>query len=217
METTELATQMARRDLYFFFSVALSRPGEDTFRALLGQEFRQAVGLAIQLAAGPAPAEILWPESPSTLMDAYAGIFGLAGSTDCSPYETEYAANQDLTYRTQQMADVAGFYKAFGLKLSARAHERFDHVSVEAEFMSILIDREIHALDLGLDPEKAAICREAQRAFFHDHLDWWLPVFGQRLERRAGTGFYASVGNLICRFVDAERSRQWPPAVGGGQ
>ena len=72
--------------------------------------------------------------------------------------------------------------------------------------MSVLIEREVHAQmeELGLEPVQ--VCRDAQRGFFKEHLGWWLPAFGTVLTRRAGTGFYAALGNFLRAFVPAERA-----------
>jgi len=103
------------------------------------------------------------------------------------------------------MADVAGFYRAFGLFVSESAHERADHISLETEFMAVLLTRELHALQENLGQELVDVCRDAQRKFFRDHLGWWLPAFGTNLMRNTN-GFYSVLGKLICAFVPAERA-----------
>lgn len=55
--------------------------------------------------------------------------------------------------------------------------------------------------------ERAAICEEAQRDFFRDHLAWWAPAFATGLRRKSGGGFYASVGAVLAAFLPLERQR----------
>ena len=108
--------------------------------------------------------------------------FGHSISKDCPPYENEYYASRDVTFRSQRLADIAGFYHAFNLDRSSTARDRIDHLSFEAEFVQILIARQLYATDQGLDDAHAESCRQAQRRFFAEHLGWWLPAFGNHLE-----------------------------------
>ncbi len=45
-------------------------------------------------------------------------IFGLVMTKLCPAYETEYCAWKDATHRAQEMADIGGFYHAFGIQPS---------------------------------------------------------------------------------------------------
>lgn len=215
-----IALDIARRDIYAFISIATADPAsrerhldDATTPAILNaalkliredSEFHPA-----SLGPGeihPAELRLRFPAQMETSIEAeYAPVFGHCASKDCPPYETEYCGLKDITFRSQQMADVAGFYNAFGLRISSQAHERVDHVSLETGFMSVLITRQLHAVHENLPLETVQVCREAQRKFFKDHLGWWLPAFGRRLMKHA-SGFYMVLGQLICAFVPAERS-----------
>ena len=211
---------LARRDIYAFISVATTDPAsrekhlDDVMTpAILNgaleliredSEFHPA-----SLGPGeinPAELKLRLPAQMEASIEAgYASVFGHCASKDCPPYETEYCGLKDIAFRSQQMADVAGFYNAFGLRISPQANERVDHVSLETEFMSVLITRQLHAVQGNLPLEAEHVCREAQRMFFKDHLAWWLPAFGRRLTK-SGSGFYMMLGQLICAFVPAERA-----------
>ena len=211
---------IARRNIYAFISIATADPAsrekhldDVTTQPILNcaldliredWEFHPA-----SLGAGeihPTKLRLRFPAQIETSIEAeYAPVFGLCASKDCPPYETEYCALKDITFRSQQMADVAGFYEAFGLRTSSQAHERADHVSLETEFMAVLITRQLRAVQAKLPPEAVDVCREAQRKFFADNLVWWLPAFGLNLMRHA-SGFYMALGQLICAFNPAERA-----------
>lgn len=105
------------------------------------------------------------------------------------------------------LADVAGFYSAFGIELTREGHERPDHVSVECEFMSLLTAKEAHAALDGGGPEARTIVRDAQRSFLEDHLARWLPAFARRLVRADADGFYGSIGGLADAFIRVECRR----------
>lgn len=180
------------------------------------------------LAPGEAPPEELDLSSLVEALEASRGswaeehqkLFGLLPPKDCPPYETEYCPQTFSVYRSQQMADVAGFYRAFGLTPSREKPERADHVSLELEFMSWLIAKEHHARqDDGPEAtERVETCRDAQRKFFADHLSWWLPAYANalhaRIERARGSSdsapaaitFHHELATTLARFVAAERA-----------
>jgi len=89
---------------------------------------------------------------------------------ECPAYETAYASTFS---RQRELADVQGFYRAFGLDAVG---ERGDHLSVECEFTSLLCLKEALARSAGL-PDEADITREARKAFLGDHLGTWLSLY----------------------------------------
>lgn len=218
-----LACDVARRDLYSFISAAALPPSDRAFELIRDAQFRNAFCGAVNLmrvspsfhppSLGPVeihPSEFspedLARSADDSIGQTYEVLFGIGISKDYPPYEVEYCSNPDTTYRSQQLADVAGFYRAFGLDRAEDAHDRADHLASEAEFMAILITRTIYARTQGLDSGHIEVCLDAQRQFFKDHLGWWLAPFGIALEKRAGRGFYAEFANLLRAFVAAERA-----------
>jgi TorA maturation chaperone TorD len=172
-------------------------------------------GRQAPLGLGELPAENLDIEpvlnersrSESELNDEYVRVFGLVTSRECPPYETEYCANEDTFFRTQQMADVAGFYQAFGLQVSADQRERPDFLPLELEFAALLLMKKRLASAGGLssDTEHARVCDEARLAFFRDHLCWWAPSFTLGLRRKATHGIYYEAGRAFAAFLPIER------------
>lgn len=83
-------------------------------------------------------------------------------------YTSEYTT-QDVFQKSNQLSDIRGFYKAFGLDLD---EERPDALSIELEFMHYLIFKGIYAVEKNLPDaqEKKSICRDAQKKFFNEHL-----------------------------------------------
>jgi hypothetical protein len=114
------------------------------------------------------------------------------------------------------MADIAGFYCAFGLTPNRAAPERVDCIALEIEFTAIVLERWRAALGSN---ERAGVCEDALRAFETDHLCWWAPTFGRLLEKRAtdlagndapekeaGLFRLAGVAKLLCGWLAAERT-----------
>lgn len=83
------------------------------------------------------------------------------------------------------LADIAGFYRAFGFELADEAHEKGDHLRVELEFIALL-------LVMLANAEKEAIrtTHEALESFSFDHLGEWLPAFCERLSLVTTFPFY---------------------------
>lgn len=72
------------------------------------------------------------------LQSAHRSALGLIGSLT---YETECGL-PDAYRQAQEMADIAGFYRAFGFTVGGPVRERPDHAAVELEFMHVLALKE---------------------------------------------------------------------------
>jgi len=146
----------------------------------------------------------------------YDSVFGLVVSKECPPYETWYCPQTFSIYRSQHLADIAGFYRAFGVEPST---ERPDFIGMELEFMAWLIQKELHARSTrGPESDEVATCRDAQRTFLKDHLGWWAPAFALALRQVAdGIGderelespprsAIGAFGKLLSAFIGIERA-----------
>lgn len=135
--------------------------------------------------------------------DAYQQSFTLTFSPDVPAYEVAYAST-DIFRQTETMADIAGFYRAFGVEVGGDARERVDHIAVELSFMQLLCLKEVYAKEHA-NSEARTICRDAQRGFLRDHLLCWAPAFAHRLEA-SGEPPYGAVGQLLAAWLARERS-----------
>ena len=108
--------------------------------------------------------------------------------------------------RTFEMADVAGFYRAFGVEVGDGG-ERVDHITTELEFMNLLAVKESIALQEEGAGEHAETCRHASQVFLRDHLARWAPRLGESLAESEADPIYRSAGRLLGSFVafDARR------------
>ncbi len=149
------------------------------------------------------------------LVEEYDRVFGLVASKECPVYETDYCPQTFSVYRSQQMADVAGYYSAFGLQPSRDMPERPDHVAMEIEFLAWLLAKEHHALRPDNDDatEQASVCRDAQKSFVQAHLAWWLPAFAHALQRKTGgaegvvaVGYLSELARILAAWVPIERA-----------
>lgn len=137
------------------------------------------------------------PSSLEDLKRDHAAAFGHTVAKECPPYETCYGSSH-IFMQAQELADIAGFYRAWGLEVSPDAKERLDHVSIELEFMGYLAFKEAHAIETG-SADKAALCREAQGMFLGEHLGRWTAAFSGLLAKQGGAyGLLArALGELV--------------------
>jgi TorA maturation chaperone TorD len=115
-------------------------------------------------------------------------------------YETSYregaqaSGGQMLT-----MADVAGFYRAFGFQVRG---ERPDYLGAQLEFLALLALKEANALLEGRE-EAAALCRQTRAEFAGRHVLPWLPAFEGRA-RGQGIACLAELARLARSLIESD-------------
>ena len=115
------------------------------------------------------------------LQNEHRLTFGLTGSL-C--YETELGMPNEYR-QSQEMADISGFYRAFGFQVGGEQRERPDFLGTELEFLYVLSLKEAYAAEQGIE-EHVEVCVEARRAFLRDHLGCWIGLFAQSVGRSIG-------------------------------
>jgi TorA maturation chaperone TorD len=166
-----------RAQAYIFFSHALLYPQENWVEELpLLEELLQKLDVPCDADGESLPAEL----SLEALQAQHRAVFGLTGSL---VYETELGLPHEFR-QSQELADISGFYAAFGFRPGGRVHERPDHMATELEFMYVLIIKEAYARSNAMH-EQAEICADAQRGFVQDHLALWAQPFCRSLQRSA--------------------------------
>jgi TorA maturation chaperone TorD len=156
----------------------------------------------------PAALLALLPQSADELNTLYEQTFGLLGGSKCPPYETEYVPSKFTFQRSNMLADVAGYYRAFGLTTSTSHPDRPDHLAVQCEFLAQLLELQSRAAS-GESPEAldhVEVCEAALRRFLQEHVVWWAPAFGKLLSRQDPGGFYGAVGQFLAALTAAERA-----------
>lgn len=135
----------------------------------------------------------------SALEESYNDVFGHAVRGKCPPYELEYARGE-IVQLASSLADIAGFYAAFGMEIRADADDRADHLTVEAEFMSVLCAKEKLAIEEG-HAEHLDITTSAQRDFLQEHLARWLPAFAYRVQQARPQTFYGGLARFATKLI----------------
>lgn len=152
--------------------------------------------------------DLVWAASrdPQRIRRDHARLVGHSPRAGTTPYETEWtgAAGEILQYHL--LADLGGFYRAFGLDLAKTCDERHDHLSIELCFLSFLCVREAAAEERGVTEIVALVC-DAQRRFLDEHVLRWARAFGARTKKEDPEGFYGRAAVLLERLLEAERAR----------
>ncbi len=150
-------------------------------------------------------AEVEAAAKPTELQETFNRLFGHAVRGRCPPYELEYGGSE-IIQQASGLADIAGFYSAFGMEVSRDADDRADHVAIECEFMSVLCVKEAHAGEKS-EADHLDICVKAQRSFLKDHLGCWLPAFANRVGQADPDGFYGALARFASALLAAECAR----------
>lgn len=203
--TAERVDAMGRSAMYALLSLALAYPSEERFSAL-----RDEVGpLLLGADTGDeglneALADLLseLPRPLESLQQPFIDLFTHTASPDCPTYETAFS-ERDVFRQAQEMADLAGFYRAWGVDVGGPEPERPDHIGPQLEFMSLLARKELGALERG-DSEALAECRRSQKIFLRDHLGCWGAALGARIEGLSTDPFYRAVGTLLAAWLPLE-------------
>ena len=127
---------------------------------------------------------------------------GNDGYSAAYPVESVYTSPKRLTMQDAR-DEVLTLYRAAGLEKLESAKENEDHIAYELEFMSILIDRTIEALQKN-DEELAVSFLLQQRNFLEDHLLRWYPMMADDIAKFAQTAFYRGVGLITLGFLKSD-------------
>lgn len=147
-------------------------------------------------------------------VDALAGqywrVFGHTTRGLVCACETEFGDDNKFQ-QPQQLADLAGYYLAFGLTPPSASEVRLDHVACECEFLEFLNRKQARLLAMELegegDAETLDVTAQAERAFLRDHLGHFGRAFGAALAADGVGRFYGALGSLFLQFLDAVCAR----------
>lgn len=192
-----------RAAIYGLFAHAFAYPDSERIAAI--HESADAV-LALD---APMPllrlAALARQAGRESLEPVYVSLTTFSSSPDCPAFETAYFGSEPLR-QTQRMADIAGFYRAFGVDATAGGI-RPDELPVELEFMAFLCTKEVYAIE-HLGAPRTAQARKAQRVFLKEHLGRWGSVFARKISGQAPAGhFYALAGETLALWLEAECAR----------
>ena len=129
---------------------------------------------------------------------------GNNGYSAAYPFESVYTSPRRLLMQGAR-DDVLVIYRAAGVDKQDSWKDGEDHIALELEFMQILGNRALEALEAG-DEGKAADILAQQRSFLEGHLLAWFPMMAADMEKFSKTKFYQGLASLTAGFLrtDAE-------------
>jgi DMSO reductase family type II enzyme chaperone len=198
-----------------FLARAFDYPAEEAWAWLTNPEIQDALALAVTAlepdrpgplrAAQETLARAFVPAGFEAFHDGYITAIGHAARGSCPVNEIEYGdLKADPLFQPHRLADLAAFYRAFGLEVGPGSDERLDHLSVELEFMGVLAAQEANLLNSDAGADALAVCREAQHKFLREHLGRWTPAFARRLQRAVGQGPLGALAGFALAFIEPE-------------
>lgn len=205
METANAAQQRARD--FVLASTLVSYP-DAHYRETLAQLLATGAGAAEAARPGgwlPALLESVKDEDGlDELRGAYVSLLD-RGPVRTSLYESEHGRMRGVA-KGNDLADIAGFYQAFGFDLSEAEGDREmpDHLAVELEFYALLLLKEAVLGEKG-DETGLEVVRAAKKAFLADHLGRLADAVG----RTAPLVEHAALGPVFrwCSALVAEECR----------
>lgn len=118
-------------------------------------------------------------------------------------YGAEYSSENEFQ-RVNNIADIVGFYKAFGLEVNK---ERPDLLSTEFEFMHYLIFKRIYAIEKEIDDkgEKVLICYDAEKKFFSEHIYNSATKIAKTVLQKSENDFYVNIAKEMIDFLEQDK------------
>jgi TorA maturation chaperone TorD len=197
----ELDDALARAVIWRRLALGFGEPGPALRRALADASEGRALARALERLGLPR----CGAQATEGLERRFTELFGHTVRGGVCPYETEYGAGH-VFQQTQELADLEGFYAAFGLARRPEAAERADHLGVECEFAGFLCRKEALTLEAG-DAEQVALARRAYRSFLRDHLARFGFAVAHRIEQADSGGTYGLLAATCRALLRAECRR----------
>lgn len=203
VKISEAERAFQRSKVYRLLSYCFFSPEEELVAFLKGREFIVEMERAVggDQGAGDGPSAPFFAAIAAAraedIVDEYVRYLTL--KSKCPPYETEYYRSPLTVFSSEEMADIGGFYRAFGMGF---AHDRPDHIAMELEFMHLATLREAEAASRG-DAAQAGLCRSVEQKFLQDHLGRWVDIFSEALAGE-GSVFYAAAARFLGGWIALE-------------
>ena len=201
----DVLDRLERASVYRVLGWALGRPERVNLAKIaeaaesLAPSLAPAVGEPLAAFAGAAR-----ETDNSALADEYVFLFDRGAK--CPPYEGAWGDGPQLAGKGALLADVAGFYAAFGLAPGDGQPDTEDHIAAECEFMSALSLKEAYAVSEG-NEDGVAVTSAAQSSFVADHLGRWAGTFSDALREASPLPYYRALADVLGAWAQAEADR----------
>ena len=195
---------LARAAVYRLLGAALAYPVPGTLGEL--------GALAEAAAGGPVVGDVLASALRRLAAEARAAdaaalaqehVFLFDRQVRCAPHEGAYGDAPRMAGKGALLADIAGFYAAFGLGPAAARPDTEDHIAAELEFMSALALKEAYAL-AEANADGLDVTRRAESAFLTDHLGRWGEAFADAVREATPLPYFGAVAECLAGWIRRE-------------
>jgi len=202
---------LAASQVYQFLSTCLLEPNKKALEMLNNEEYMAEVkscisasGNSEMLEAFDSLQKSLEGNDVENLEWAYRATFGAATvAMDCPPYEMYYSGSQ-IWQQTQDLADISGMYKAYGIAMEEdTTTTRWDHVAVELEFLHYMTYKLAYAIENHSEEEQES-CLSGKKKFLYAHIGRWIKAFSTSVIKKTPEDFYRHAATLATLFIHIE-------------
>ena len=134
----------------------------------------------------------------------YSRLF--LGNGPVSLHETAYGDGRRIAGRTHELADISGFYRAFGVEPSATNPDLPDHICTELEYYSLLLVKQAYA-ELRNQLVNRKVTEKAAKTFLEQHLGRWIGALVNNFREHSAASPYLELANALQAVVAAECRR----------
>lgn len=211
---------LARAVVYHALSVSFQMPTEAGLRRIGARAGFPVVVAALErlgddagrgslIAAAAGLRSVAVPDGDA-LTSTFVRLFGHTARGLVCACEAEYGPDTGF-HQPQQLADISGYYLAFGLRPTSAADTRLDHIACECEFMDFLNRKQALLLaDLDASPgrrDTLAATGQAERTFLRDHLGRFGRAFAARVAGADADGYFGVFARVLLGLVETECTR----------
>ncbi len=202
---------LAASQVYQFLSTCLLEPNKKALEMLNNEEYMAEVKSCISVSGNSEMLGVfeslqkaLEGNDVENLEWGYRATFGGATvAMDCPPYEMYYSGSQ-IWQQTQDLADISGMYKAYGIEMEEdTTTTRWDHVAVELEFLHFLTYKLAYSVENHTE-EQQENCLSGKKKFLYAHIGRWIKAFSTSVIKKTPEDFYRHAATLASLFIHIE-------------
>ncbi len=203
----DLNVTIARGKIYMLLATLFKNtPDQETAELVLSEEFRHiANSSGVELE--PREAVVVDEACLEELSTEFTKLF-VGPGPHLSPHESVQRELPDGKWGTlwgDSAVAVNQFYESVGLKLPDEEKRLPDNLSLEFEFMSMLLAEEEELMNNSANSEEVDKIRSTQQAFLKEHLLSWVPRFMERVIETSESNFFIDVAQLTKNFLQSEK------------
>jgi putative dimethyl sulfoxide reductase chaperone len=135
------------------------------------------------------------------LKEEYNRLFIGPNALPAPLWESVYLSREHLLFEEVTL-EVRNCYHQYGLSFIRESNEPDDHIVIELEFLSYLIQKTLESADAATKKKLL----EDQYSFLTNHLLKWCPTFCEILSKSTSFGLYQGAALLLAEYLNYENA-----------